>query len=117
MVHLTSIQTGEQFASRPSYSPRHLKAGCAHAFRERGAPRAPHLNHPGHPDNVTSVTMSRCVSLEDAANVCAISKHGEVVIVPLPGGTRGRGAFEDEGCQQSSASAELIRAHVMQLLN
>ena len=77
----------------------------------------PHRYHHDDPDNVIAFTIARCVSLEDAANDCAISKHAEVVIVPLPGGTRGRGAFEDEGCHQSSVGAELIRAHVMQLLN
>src|SRR5215471_18071178 len=32
----------------------------------------------------------------DAADDDAISKHVKVVVIPLPGGTRGRGAFEDQ---------------------
>ena len=41
-------------------------------------------------------SYGRGVGFEDAADDCPIRRHVKIVRIPLPGGARGRGAFEDE---------------------
>src|SRR5215831_18316851 len=41
-------------------------------------------------------SYGRCIGVEDAADSFAVGQHVEIVMIPLAGWTRGRGAFEAE---------------------
>jgi hypothetical protein len=60
----------------------------------------------------------RGVGFEDAADDSAIGQHVEVILIPLPGRARGRGAFEDEVHSGTSRKAwPLVGLNLLLLLH